>query len=300
MPTAFPPHSPALLPIVGSDLAFPVRRVYCVGRNYAAHAREMGSDPNREPPFFFSKPGDADAVIAVAAGQTGDIAYPSVTQDLHHEIELVVAIGTAGRDIPVGQAAAHIYGYAVGLDLTAVGIAPVDLVRVQRQGDRRSGVLQQAADRGAGRGNGGIPVGGGSLDPGQQRQIGLARGGRVVGDMEAEEGQARPRAGVQPQRPGLDRGAGDLMLQPCAGQVPGLDPPGRPEPRPHHLQRIRGEGRRAVEAIVGRRAIYTTWEGDRMEGVIEAPMRMSGGFPIIRFADGRWGRCDQRVEIVNN
>lgn len=118
MPTAFPPHSPALLPIVGSDLAFPVRRVYCVGRNYAAHAREMGSDPNREPPFFFSKPGDADAVIAVAAGQTGDIAYPSVTQDLHHEIELVVAIGAAGRDIPVRQAAAHIYGYAVGLDLT--------------------------------------------------------------------------------------------------------------------------------------------------------------------------------------
>jgi fumarylpyruvate hydrolase len=118
MPTAFPPHSPALLPIVGSDLAFPVRRVYCVGRNYAAHAREMGSDPNREPPFFFSKPGDADAVIAVAAGQTGDIAYPSVTQDLHHEIELVVAIGAAGRDISVRQAAAHIYGYAVGLDLT--------------------------------------------------------------------------------------------------------------------------------------------------------------------------------------
>lgn len=118
MHTAFPPHSPALLPIVGGDLAFPVRRVYCVGRNYAAHAREMGSDPNREPPFFFCKPGDADAVIAIAAGQTGDIAYPPVTQDLHHEIELVVAIGTAGRDIPVEQAAAHIYGYAVGLDLT--------------------------------------------------------------------------------------------------------------------------------------------------------------------------------------
>ncbi|MDD5001162.1 MAG: FAA hydrolase family protein, partial [Thiomonas arsenitoxydans] len=66
MLTAFPPHSPALLPIVGSDLAFPVRRVYCVGRNYAAHAREMGSDPNREPPLFFSKPRDADAAIAVA------------------------------------------------------------------------------------------------------------------------------------------------------------------------------------------------------------------------------------------
>ena len=118
MQTVFPPHSPALLPIVGSEQLFPVRRVSCVGRNYAAHAREMGSDPNREPPFFFCKPGDADAVIAVPAGQTGDIAYPSATQDLHHEIELVVAIGKAGRDIPVDEAAAHIYGYAVGLDLT--------------------------------------------------------------------------------------------------------------------------------------------------------------------------------------
>ncbi|MCE1163244.1 MAG: fumarylacetoacetate hydrolase family protein [Thiomonas sp.] len=118
MQTVFPPHSPALLPVVGSAQTYPVRRVYCVGRNYAAHAREMGSDPNREPPFFFCKPGDADAVIAVPAGQTGDVAYPSATEDLHHEIELVVALGKAGRDIPVDQAAAHIYGYAVGLDLT--------------------------------------------------------------------------------------------------------------------------------------------------------------------------------------
>lgn len=118
MQTVFPPHSPALLPVVGSAQTYPVRRVYCVGRNYAAHAREMGSDPNREPPFFFCKPGDADAVIAIPAGQTGEIAYPSATQDLHYEIELVVAIGKAGSDIPVDQAAAHIYGYAVGLDLT--------------------------------------------------------------------------------------------------------------------------------------------------------------------------------------
>ncbi|WP_079419747.1 fumarylacetoacetate hydrolase family protein [Thiomonas intermedia] len=118
MQTVFPPHSPALLPVVGSAQTYPVRRVYCVGRNYAAHAREMGSDPNREPPFFFCKPGDADAVIAIPAGQTGGIAYPSATQDLHHEIELVVALGKGGSDIPVDQAAGHIYGYAVGLDLT--------------------------------------------------------------------------------------------------------------------------------------------------------------------------------------
>lgn len=118
MSTVFPPHALASLPIVDSDQTFPVRRVYCVGRNYAAHAREMGSDPNREPPFFFSKPGDADAVIAVPAGQTGDIAYPSATQDLQHEIELVVAIGKAGHDIAVQRATEHIFGYAVGLDLT--------------------------------------------------------------------------------------------------------------------------------------------------------------------------------------
>jgi fumarylpyruvate hydrolase len=118
MTTVFPPHSPALLPIVGSDQTFPVRRVYCVGRNYAAHAREMGSDPTREPPFFFCKPGDADAVIAVPAGQTGDIAYPPATHDLHHEIELVVALGKAGSAIAVEHAAEHIFGYAVGLDLT--------------------------------------------------------------------------------------------------------------------------------------------------------------------------------------
>lgn len=118
MTTVFPPHSLALLPIVGSDQMFPVRRVYCVGRNYAAHAREMGSDPTREPPFFFCKPGDADAVIAVPAGQTADIAYPPATHDLHHEIELVVAIGKAGSAIAVENAAEHIFGYAVGLDLT--------------------------------------------------------------------------------------------------------------------------------------------------------------------------------------
>ena len=118
MQTPFPPHTTALVPIEGSTQMFPVRRVYCVGRNYAAHAREMGSDPNREPPFFFCKPGDADAVIAVPAGQTGAIAYPSATHDLHHEVELVVAIGKAGSDIPVEQASDHIFGYAVGLDLT--------------------------------------------------------------------------------------------------------------------------------------------------------------------------------------
>ena len=118
MDFAFPPHAIAALPIVGSAQTFPVRRAYCVGRNYAAHAREMGSDPTREPPFFFCKPGDADAVIAVPPGQTVEIDYPPATRDLHHEVELVVAIGRTGVDIAVDQAAAHVFGYAVGLDLT--------------------------------------------------------------------------------------------------------------------------------------------------------------------------------------
>jgi len=91
---------------------FPVRRIYCVGRNYAEHAREMGHDPDREPPFFFCKP--ADAVVA----NDSQIPYPMVTDNLHHEIEQVVAIGKAGVNIPAAQALDHVYGYAVGIDLT--------------------------------------------------------------------------------------------------------------------------------------------------------------------------------------
>lgn len=92
--------------------AFPVRRIYCVGRNYAAHAREMGADPSREAPFFFCKP--ADAVQPDGAA----VPYPSATADLHHEIELVVAIGVGGADIPADQALEHVFGYGVGVDLT--------------------------------------------------------------------------------------------------------------------------------------------------------------------------------------
>lgn len=98
--------------IHNSEDVYPVRRIYCVGRNYAAHAREMGKDPDREPPFFFTKP--ADAVVANGV----DVPYPSRTDNFHHEIELVVAIGKAGRDIRLQDAEEHIYGYAVGNDLT--------------------------------------------------------------------------------------------------------------------------------------------------------------------------------------
>ncbi len=108
-----PPAQPAV-PVVGGGL-FPVHRIYCVGRNYAEHAQEMGFT-GREPPFFFLKP--ADAVLPVAAGAVGEMAYPSLTGNLHHEIELVVAIGVGGRDISAADALRHIWGYAVGLDMT--------------------------------------------------------------------------------------------------------------------------------------------------------------------------------------
>ncbi|KAF3996115.1 fumarylacetoacetate hydrolase family protein [Glaciimonas immobilis] len=105
----------AAVPIDGSSELFPVHRIYCVGRNYAEHAKEMG-DNGREAPFFFMKP--ADAVLPVAQGSVGVMPYPTMTSDLHHEIELVVALGSGGKNIPAAEAARHIYGYAVGLDMT--------------------------------------------------------------------------------------------------------------------------------------------------------------------------------------
>lgn len=114
----FPAQAIVGLPVNGSDAAFPVRRIYCVGRNYAAHAREMGFDPDREPPFFFCKPNDAESVVPVAAGATVALPYPPRTENYHYEIELVVAIGRSGRDIAVEDAVSHIFGYAVGLDMT--------------------------------------------------------------------------------------------------------------------------------------------------------------------------------------
>ena len=103
------------VPVVGSTDRFPVNRIYCVGRNYEEHAKEMGFT-GREPPFFFLKP--ADAIVVVDAGQTGSIPYPSLTKNLHHEIELVAAIGTGGKNIKAADALKHVYGYAVGLDMT--------------------------------------------------------------------------------------------------------------------------------------------------------------------------------------
>lgn len=111
MSFVFPPQPQAALPIVGNAAQFPVHRIYCVGRNYAEHAIEMGHDPNKEPPFFFQKnPGN----ILLAK----EFPYPSQTKDLHFEIELVVALKSGGTGIKADDAMKHVYGYAVGLDMT--------------------------------------------------------------------------------------------------------------------------------------------------------------------------------------
>jgi 2-keto-4-pentenoate hydratase/2-oxohepta-3-ene-1,7-dioic acid hydratase in catechol pathway len=104
------------LPVVGTDELVPVRRIYCIGRNYRAHAIEMGSDPNREPPFFFQKP--TDAIQYVPAGTVGDHPYPTLTRNYHYEAELVAVIHRGGRNIPVASALDHVYGYSLGLDMT--------------------------------------------------------------------------------------------------------------------------------------------------------------------------------------
>lgn len=104
------------IPVAGASERFPVRRIYCIGRNYAAHAREMGSDPTREPPFFFQKP--TDAVQVVMPGTIGDHPYPPLTKNYHYEVELVAALKAGGRNVPAAQALDLVYGYTVGLDMT--------------------------------------------------------------------------------------------------------------------------------------------------------------------------------------
>lgn len=116
MAYVFAPAPIADVAVLGIDERFAVHRIYCVGRNYEAHAREMGHDPSREPPFFFAKP--ADAVFNVAPETVPDWPYPAATNDLHFEIELVVALARGGKDIAVADALDHVYGYAVGVDMT--------------------------------------------------------------------------------------------------------------------------------------------------------------------------------------
>ena len=115
MAYVFTPPPTVAVPVLGSALLFPVHRIYCVGRNYEEHAKEMGFS-GREPPFFFMKP--ADAVLVVQPGEIGRLPYPSLTRNLQHEIELVVAIGKGGKNIAAADALQHVFGYAVGLDMT--------------------------------------------------------------------------------------------------------------------------------------------------------------------------------------
>ena len=107
---------PTFIPVAGTGELFPVRRIYCIGRNYAAHAREMGSDPTREPPFFFQKP--TDAIQLAQPGETLDHPYPPLTKNYHYEVELVAALKAGGRNVSNAQALDLVYGYAVGLDMT--------------------------------------------------------------------------------------------------------------------------------------------------------------------------------------
>jgi len=116
MKFAIPAWETPTVPVAGTDLQYPVRHIYCVGRNYAEHAKEMGGDATKEPPFFFTKP--ADAVVPIVPPATGEVFYPLATKNYHHEIELVVAIGKSGAKVAPEQANALIYGYAVGLDMT--------------------------------------------------------------------------------------------------------------------------------------------------------------------------------------
>ncbi|MGL4241912.1 MAG: fumarylacetoacetate hydrolase family protein [Beijerinckiaceae bacterium] len=116
MSYVFPPRPPHTLAVVGTVKRFPVRRVYCIGRNYAAHAREMGGNPDREPPFFFMKPGDA--VQSAPSDKLAKHAYPPGTSDYHHELELVAALRKGGRDISAAKALDCVFGYAIGLDMT--------------------------------------------------------------------------------------------------------------------------------------------------------------------------------------
>jgi fumarylpyruvate hydrolase len=115
MKLLFPASPVVTVPIKGESVQMPIHRIYCVGRNYEDHAKEMGFT-GREPPFFFMKP--ADALVVVADGETGDMPYPPLTANLHHEIELVVAIGKAGKNIKAADAMDYVYGFAVGLDMT--------------------------------------------------------------------------------------------------------------------------------------------------------------------------------------
>ena len=136
----FSPPATVSIPVLGQNVRFPVRRIYCVGRNYEDHAKEMGFS-GREAPFFFMKPNDS--IVVMDNDRPGTIDYPTLTQNLHHEIELVAAIGTGGRDITAADAHKHIFGYAVGLDMTRRDLQ-ADMKKQGRPWDIAKGFDQSA------------------------------------------------------------------------------------------------------------------------------------------------------------
>ena len=169
MKPLFDIHNPEI-PVVGEDSSFPVRRIYCVGRNYAAHAREMGFDPDRDPPFFFCKP--ASAIVYCPPGEAVSRPYPQMTSNFHHEIELVIAIGASGKNVAIEQANDLIYGYAIGLDMTRRD----QQIRMRDKG--RPWELGKAFDDGA-------PIG--QIYP--RTQSGLIESGTIAVSVNGEERQ---------------------------------------------------------------------------------------------------------------
>ena len=138
---AIPAWQLPTVPVAGRDERFPVRHIYCVGRNYAEHAKEMGGDATKEPPFFFTKP--ADAIVAVVAPEVGRVRYPLATKNYQHEIELVVAIGGEGAELEPAQTQSLIYGYAVGLDMTRRDLQ-IDMREKKRPWDLGKSFAQSA------------------------------------------------------------------------------------------------------------------------------------------------------------
>ena len=198
------------LPVDGDERRFPVRRVFCVGRNYAGHAREMGHDPDREPPFFFTKPADA----VVPGG--GTIPYPPATRDLHHEVELVVALGKGGVDIPEAQALDHVFGYAVGIDLTRRDL------QAEAKEQRRPWDMAKAFDRSA------------PMSP-----------LRPVAQIGHPEVQPDPACGQRPGAPGEHARAPYLVRRgdDCVSLRPGRAGAGRSDLHGHARRRRRGRAR---------------------------------------------------------
>jgi hypothetical protein len=204
-----PPCPSSAFPSSALPISFPVRRVYCVGRNYAAHAREMGFDPDREPPFFFCKPNDDASIVPVPEGTTATLPYPPLTKNYHFEAELVVAIGKGGRDIAGRSAAQHIYGYAAGLDMTRRDLQIADARKGPPVGSGQGLRLLCAHRAGAPRGRHATGINQADADHARGRRRGAPAGHIGAPDLVGERGDRQPLDAVHAaaRRPDLHRHA---------------------------------------------------------------------------------------------